>query len=66
MISSPLTFSAGSADSATQCLDVTIINDDIFEGDETFTVGLTVATSDVMMGINRTTVTITNKGNVYV
>ena len=55
---SSLTFSAGSTDM--RCLTVTIVDDMLIEGDETFTVGLTVATSGVMEGNTMTVVTITD------
>ena len=65
MMSSPLEFPTGSSDGATQCTDTTIVEDNFFEGNETFTVGLTVVTSGVTEGDNRTTITITdNEGMV--
>ena len=41
-----------------QCLTVIVTNDEIIEGDETFTVALTVNTAGVMEGNTETTVTI--------
>ena len=41
-----------------QCLTVMVTNDMIIEGDETFTVTLTVNTAGVMVGNAETTVTI--------
>ncbi len=57
-----LTFPAGSmdGDDMTQCTDVNITDDSYFEGDETFTVTLTLLTTDqgVTTGNDMTTVTI--------
>ena len=59
MSSSALFFPAGSTDGTMdQCIDVDISNDQVIEGDETFTVGLTVITPGVMEGNNMTTITI--------
>ena len=52
-----LTFPALST--AMQCADITIIGDDVLEGDETFTVTIDVTTTDVTEGNTMTTVTIT-------
>ena len=41
-----------------QCLTVMVTNDEIIEGDETFTVTLTVNTAGVLVGNTETTVTI--------
>ena len=41
-----------------QCVNISIVDDDVFEGDETFTVTLTVTTPGVMVGNTVTTVTI--------
>ena len=40
------------------CVNISIVDDFLFEGDETFTVTLTVATPGVMEGNTITTVTI--------
>ena len=54
-----LTFSTGSTDSTTQCLNVTIEDDgDAVEGDETFTVTLMDSDDGVMLGNSETNVTI--------
>ena len=58
--SSPLVFPAGSTDGAMECMNITIMEDTLFEGDETFTVGLMVVTSGVMAGNTETIVTITD------
>ena len=57
LVTTALTFPAESTDM--QCADITITDDDVFEGDETFTVTIDVATFDVMEGNTMTTVTIT-------
>ena len=61
-LSSPqsLTFNATSPDGDMRCTNITIDDDTLIEGDETFTVDLTVTTPDVMMGNAMTTVTITD------
>ena len=41
------------------------MDDALFEGDETFTVGLTVVTSGVMTGDDTTTVTITDDEGIH-
>ena len=53
-----LTFPAESTDM--QCADITITDDDVFEGDETFTVTIIVDTAGVMTTMTMTTVTITD------
>ena len=42
-----------------QCINITIIDDSVFEGDETFTLTIEVTTPDVTEGNTTTTVTIT-------
>ena len=59
MNSLSLEFPAGSEAAEVQCMNVAILDDTLFEEDETFTVGLTVMTSDVMTGNDTTTITIT-------
>ena len=54
-VSAPLTFPTGSVAGDMQCVNISIVDDVVFEGDETFTVTLTVTTSGVM---ERNTVTI--------
>ena len=56
---SSLVFPTESTGTMDQCIDVTVTNDEVIEGDETFTVGLTVNTPVVMEGNTMTTVTIT-------
>ena len=51
-----LTFPAESTDM--QCANITITDDDAFEGDETFTVTIDVTTFDVREDNTMTTVTI--------
>ena len=51
-----LTFPAESTDM--QCANITITDDDVFEGNETFTVTIVVTTPDVREDNTMTTVTI--------
>ena len=61
-VSMSLTYPMGTTDGANdQCIDVTSLVDDVFEGDETFTVELTGATSTADM----TTVTITDNDGQF-
>ena len=53
-------FASGSIDNATKCVDITIIDDGAFEGDQTFTVALATADPDVMLKNNMTAITITD------
>ena len=59
-VSSSFEFPSGSNDSTMRCLNILTIDNGVFEGDETFTVGLTVVTPGVMVGNDETTVTITD------
>ena len=59
--SKDISFPEGSMDGDTLCINVSITDDMALEGDETFTVTLTVtATGDATVGNTMTTVTITN------
>ena len=63
MTSTMLTFPAGSSDGdMSQCVDVTITEDTLVEGDEAFAVTLTLQTTGVGVttGNSTTTVTITD------
>ena len=51
-------FPAGSTNGSTQCINITTIDDEVLEGNETFTVYLAVNSSSVMLGNNEATVTI--------
>lgn len=57
-----ITFAAGATSASTQDITVGILDDDIDEDDETFTIGLdtSVATSDITFGNAATAVTITD------
>ena len=57
-VSAPLTFPTGSVAGDMQCVNISIVDDVVFEGDETFTVTLTVTTPGVMEGNTLTIVTI--------
>ena len=64
MVSSDVTFPANIVDDGmTACVDIPITDDDLIEGDQTFTVTVTLVTTDmnVMIGLpSTTTVTITD------
>ena len=51
-------FLPGSADNFTRCVEISIIDDDVLEGDQTFTLTLTTLDSDVMLGNYVTTISI--------
>ncbi len=55
-----LTFSPGSSDGDTECMIVTIIDDDALEADQTFFVTLTTSDDDVRVSVDTMTVTITD------
>ena len=57
-VSSSLMFPAGSINGSTQCINITITDDEVLEADETFTVTLTVETTRVMEGNTMTEVVI--------
>lgn len=58
-LSTTVTFPAGSVDNDTQCLNVSITDDDIaVEGDETFNVTLTESDDGVMTGDSMQIITI--------
>ena len=66
-ISSDEVFPFGSTDNDTACVNITIMDDDILEGDHTFTVTLTTLDPDVMLGNHETTITIIdNEGNLAI
>ncbi len=56
---SNLTFTYGSTNNAVRCVDITILEDDALEGDQTFTVTLTTSDPNVMLGTDMATITIT-------
>ncbi len=55
-----LTFSSGASDSDTECMNVTIIEDEALEANQTFSVTLTTSDDDVDVVNNMMTVTITD------
>ena len=57
-VSFDVAFPSGSTDNATACVNINILDDDILEGDHTFTVTLTILDPDVMLDNNETTITI--------
>ena len=48
-----------------KCVNITIIKDDLFEFDETFTLVLNASDPNVNIGNNVTTITITDKDGQY-
>ena len=60
-VSMTLTFPAGSTDGdMIQCIDVSIEDDTVLEGEETFTVTLTTPETYMMLGNDQTEVTISD------
>ena len=53
-------FVTGSTDSSMECVNITILDDDAFEGDQTFTVSISTSDLSVMFGTNTMSVTITD------
>ena len=51
-------FASGSTDGATRCVDITIIDDDSLEGDQTFTVTLSTSDPNVVIVTSRINITI--------
>ena len=60
MMSSSISFPTNSSDGTMECMNFTIVDNDAFELNETFTVTLTVNTAGVMVGNTITEVTITD------
>ena len=63
-LDSPFDFPINSAGGAEHCVSVTIMEDTLFEGDETFTVYLMVDTPGVMEGVLNTVTTITDNEGI--
>lgn len=59
-VSSNEVFEYGTSDGATRCVNIAIIDDELLEGNQTFTVTLTSLDSDVVLRDNMTTITITD------
>ena len=55
-----VTFPADSSSGAVQCINISIIDDDTFEGNETFDVILTLSDANVRLGNDLSTITITD------
>ncbi len=51
-------FAFGSTTNDVRCVGITILNDDALEGNQTFTVTLTTSDPDVMLGTDKTIITI--------
>ena len=66
-VSMDLVFTAGASNGTMQCLDVAIYGDSLFEGNETFTVTLTLnqPSYTVVLGNNMTTITILDNDGMY-
>ena len=67
-VSMDLVFTAGTSNGTMQCMDVALYGDSLFEGDETFTVTLTLnqPSYTVVLGNNMTTITILDNDGMYV
>ena len=57
-LSSAVIFASGSNDRDSECVNVTITEDSVFETNETFTLTLTTLDPNVMLGNNVTTITV--------
>jgi len=63
--SNDITFNSGSAAASTGCTNISIIDDNALESNQTFTVTLTTSDPDVILGSNVTTITIVdNDGTI--
>jgi hypothetical protein len=52
------TFTSGSPNGSTRCVGISILDDDVLEGEQTFVLTLTTSDPDVMIRNNVTTITI--------
>ena len=52
------TFTSGSSDGATKCVEVVLVDDSTFEGNESFTVTLTTANINVLLRTAVTTISL--------
>ena len=59
-IQSSLIFSLGSSDGAMRCENVTIIDDSVLEGDQSFTLTLNASDPSVILSTPMTTIIITD------
>ena len=57
-ITSNQTFTSGSTNNTTRCINVSISEDHVFEGNHTFTVILTTDDPSIMLGTSVTAITI--------
>ena len=62
-VSSVQTFTSGSNNGSTRCIDIRITDDNAFEGNESFRITLSTADSNVVLGTD-TDVTITDYNGV--
>ena len=51
-------FPSGSVDNATQCVDISVVDDDSLEGNQTFWLSLMTSDPNVFVGTNMTAITI--------
>ena len=65
MMSSNISFPTNSSGGAMECMNFTIVDNDAFELNETFTVTLTVNTAGVLVGNTGTIVTMTDNESEY-
>ncbi len=51
-------FTSGSSDNNTRCVEISILDDDALEGNQTFTMTLTTSDPDVLLGTDVTNITV--------
>ncbi len=57
-VSLSMSFISGSTDNDVRCVNITILDDDSLEGNQTFTLTVTTPDPDVMLGSGTITITI--------
>ena len=60
-----LTFTPGSSENDTRCVNVTIMDDNALEGNQTFSVILSTSNPNVMLRTNVTTITIIDNDSKF-
>ena len=63
-VSSEYIFTSGSTSNATRCADISIVDDEALEGNQTFTVSLTTSDPNVVPGTNTTTIEIVDNDGI--
>ncbi len=58
-------FSSGLTDDDTKCVDISILDDDALEENQTFNMTLTTSDPDVMLGTDLTTIAIMDNDGWY-